>query len=96
MSYLDAANLANDLDFRKKVIVAIVTASTNIIGETPSDNPQKDSARKALGIQVINNPNAFVDRFALAVVANPAISEISSDSDIQFTVNSIWDDVAGV
>lgn len=42
------------------------------------------------------DPEPTIQRIALAVSSNPAIDAPSSDSDIQFTVNSMWDPLAGI
>jgi hypothetical protein len=104
MAYLDSANLAQNPDFRGKVRVASVNAAVNIGGEPPSDppNPNKDEARKKLAFLVINNSEAYVDRFSFAVITNAVIAgqattpELILDDTIQFVVNSVWDDIAGV
>jgi hypothetical protein len=46
-------------------------------------------------VNVLADPTGWAPRFALAVVTNPVITVASSDSDIQFTVNSVWDAIAG-
>lgn len=97
MAFTDQATLADDPAFRAKVRVATVTAAKDILGEAKGGfSDTKFGKRQSLADQVITNSGSFVDRFAWAVAASPAISAGSSDSDIQFTVNSVWDDLAGV
>ena len=55
-----------------------------------------DNKRAWLAATVLRDPIAWIDKFTLAVASNAAIVTGSTDGDIQFTVNSIWDDMAGV
>lgn len=96
MAFLDQWSLANNEDFRKRIEVAIITAAVDINGETPSGNANIDGKRKALALSIINSPSSYVERFAKSVVTNVAISVSSNDGDIQFTVNSVWNDIAGI
>jgi len=96
MAFLDAYALSNDPDFRKRITIAIAKSATNVVGEASSGNPIKDRKRKDLGVGILNSPSAYVERFAIAVATNPVINTDSTDGDIEFTVNSVFDDIAGV
>jgi hypothetical protein len=96
VAYTDQATLAKDATFRGRVQVAIVTAASQIVGESATGDNEVEDKRQYLGIQVLNDSTSFVDRFTWAVVANPAITQASSDNDIQFSVNAAFSDMAGV
>lgn len=97
MSFTDQATLAADTSFQLKVRVAVVTAAKDVMGEDKgSMSDTVFGKRQQFAFQVINSSLGYLDRFVWAVVANPVITNASSDSDIQFTVNSLWDDLAGV
>lgn len=99
MAFTDQAALAVDTTFRSKVRVAVMTAAVQIMGESHSGlEDQHFNKRQSLAYQVILSAgaNPYLDMFAWAVVTNTAITSSSTDSDIQFTVNSVWDDVSGV
>lgn len=97
MAYLDKAALASDANFQLKVKVAIATAAIDVGGETQGQMSATVYAkRQALAIDVLRESARWVERWAWAIVSNVAIDDASSDSDIQFTVNSMWNDLAGV
>jgi hypothetical protein len=67
--------------------------------------------RHQLATNVINTPKSFAKIFALQAAAQPGLNSVITiesngsltytgagtlDNDIDFTVNSLWDDVAGV
>jgi hypothetical protein len=97
VSYATQAALATDEAFRLRVRVSIVTAAKDVMGE--AKGVMTDTVfnkRQELAHQVINNSAGYLDRFSWAVISNAAITGASTDSDIQFTVNSLWGDLAGV
>jgi hypothetical protein len=97
VSYTEQAALAADTSFRDKVRVAIVTSAVDVMGVAKgSMSDTVFGKRQSFAYQVISNSNGYVDRFAWSVVANVAITGASTDSDIQFTVNSLWNDLSGV
>ena len=49
-----------------------------------------------LAFQVLSSSQGFLNAFAMAVAANPAITAASSDGDLEFTVITVWNDLAGV
>ncbi|WP_433234016.1 hypothetical protein [Actinomadura nitritigenes] len=98
MTFVQQAALAADDTFRSRVRVALAVAASQIMGEDPA--PYSDDQyglRQSLALQVLHSAagGTLLEAFVWAVVANPAISDVSTDSDIQFTVNSAWDDMAG-
>jgi hypothetical protein len=97
VSYTEQAALATDVSFQNRVRVAMITAAVDVMGE--SKGVMTDSVynkRQSFAYQVLSNSGGFLDRFAWAVVANVAITGASVDGDIQFTVNSLWNDLSGV
>lgn len=96
MSLLDQAQLAQHEGFRDRVLICAVQAAVNVAAEAPSGDTRKDNLRATLATNVMNDPLGHVDRFAWATAQNAAISYASTDSDMQWTVNSLWDGMAGV
>jgi hypothetical protein len=96
MSLLDQSQLARFDGFRDRVLVAAVQAAADVASEASSGDSRKDNLRATLATNVLNDPEGHLDRFAWATARNVAITFQSSDSDIQYTVNSMWDGMAGV
>ena len=99
MAYTDQATLAKDSTFRDRVRVATVVAAVAIGGESQGGmDSTVYQKRQQLASQVLlaAGGGSWLDVFAWATTQNAAISGSSLDSDIQFTVNSIWNDIAGV
>jgi hypothetical protein len=96
MSLQDQAALATFPTFRDRVLIAAVQAARDVQAEEPSGDQRKDDLRSSLATNVLGDPEGYADRFAWATAANVAITFASTDSDIQFTVNSLWDAIAGV
>lgn len=96
MSFLDSAQLAQFKGFQDRVQVAAVKAAVAVAAEAPSGDQRTDSLRATLATNVLNDPDGYAARFAWAVVQNAAITFDSNDGDIEFTVNSVWDHMAGV
>lgn len=97
MAFIDQLTLAQDLTFRGRVKMAMLTAALQIANESSSDglSQQYHQLRQQLAFQVIANPDT-AERFSYTIVTNAAITGDSSDGDIQFTVNSDWDALAGI
>ncbi len=85
--------LAQDQTFVQRVTVAMMQAAIAIANESAAAPNHALRARHAA--RVLNEPEHFAPGFALGVVSNAAITAESTDSDIQFTVNSNWDAFAG-
>lgn len=98
MAFLDDYAVASDEDFQKRVNIAVVKAAANVAGEAQGGmGDDKFRKRAALAYQTLNTPpSQYVFRWALAVVREGLINLASTDGDIEFTVNSLWDDFAGV
>jgi hypothetical protein len=96
MALLDQANLAADTTFIARVQMAIVTAALQIVGEDPGSDVDVSYRRQSLGINVLGDPAGHAARFAWAVASNPVITADATDSDIAYTITTIWSDLAGV
>ena len=94
-------------DFRKKIQSGIVLAATQISGETPTNLTDAQAAkRQSLANNVLTNSQEYAKRFSLACAAQQGLNDsydadlnyigTNEDSDINFTINSVWDDMAGV
>lgn len=96
VAYVDQYALAVDAVFRQKVQVAVTIAARDVQGEPIGSRTATHQAkRQQLARSIILSPTQYTERFAWMVAANPSVNP-AVDSDIQFTVNSVFDDVAGV
>ena len=99
MAFTDQATLADDTTFRSKVRVALATAAVQVMGEAKASYSDVEyGKRQALAYEVLRAAASgiYLEMFVWAVVQNAAITGASTDQDIQFTVNSVWDDLSGV
>ena len=112
MAFLDDHALGTNANFIKIVKMAILKTSSSIIGENPTTTPEiVTTKRHSLGMAVINSTEAQAKAWALHIAAQGTISVTidnqtaeltytgggtSLDSDIEFTVSSLWNDRAGV
>lgn len=94
MALADQNDLAIYPPFVRKVTAAMVSAAVNV-GAEAYDGTQYKLTRRALVTKVLEDSPLWGSRFAYAVASNPVIAVDSSDNDIQFTVNSMWDAMAG-
>lgn len=108
-NFVDATVTPNATDFRRRVQQAMVKSASLIAGEAQQSLTLQQWQKRAvlatniLGTHVGSDPSqakagseVWLDTFANAVANNPTITESSTDGDIEFTVNSVWDDIAGV
>jgi hypothetical protein len=95
MALLDQFATANDSEFQKKVKGAVLKAAVDVLGETkPNPANVKWSKRQNLAASLMSSIN--VVHWSHLVTTNAAITLQSTDNDIQFTVNTLFDDVSGV
>jgi hypothetical protein len=104
----DQINLAGEGWFRRRVRMASLTAAVAVQGEsTENMSPAKYQKRQDLAHRVITTagvgtPDDDLLRMFTWVCANATnadtyvATETVPDGDIQFTMNSVWDDCAGV
>lgn len=86
--------LARRTSFVERIQAAVAKAAVAVAAETP-DLSERSRLRRALSVKVLENSEEYASRFALAVATNPVITQASTDSDVEFTVNSMWDAIAG-
>jgi hypothetical protein len=99
VAYTDQATLAKDATFRDKVRVAVMTAAIAIAGEVIGghDTTQYGKRQQLAALVLLTGGGGnWLEVFSWAITQNAAITSSSTDSDIQFTCNSVWDDIAGV
>lgn len=99
MAFADQAALADDDAFRARVRVALMTAAVDVSGESVGGmSATKYAKRQILAYEVLKSAagGPHLEAFTWGVAANPAVTSGSNDGDIQFTVNSLIDDMAGV
>lgn len=106
MGYLETGKATQSADFQLRVQTACFTAAQQILAEA-EDTPNHTS-RVQLARQVLVDPSVRVRQFMWLCASNPTISASvkvdadpakvvvqAADTDIQYVVNSNWDDVAG-
>ena len=98
MAYIDQATLAADATFSSRVKVAMMTAAVQIAAEAKGGNSETlfDKRQQMAKLVLQSGGTATLQWFIWAVVTNAAVTGSSLDSDIQFTVNSMWNAIAGV
>jgi hypothetical protein len=102
-TFIEQVNNTQDGDLRRRIRMATVIAAVNVQGEAPAaHSPAFLQKRADLAKRVLDSAGAgtatdqVAAAFVWAVCANVAINAQSLDSDIQFAVNAVWSDVAGV
>ena|SRR3990167_10258012 len=96
MALTDLYTLAIDATFKQKVRMAMMSAALAIIGEDSTTGKTLEK-RQALGVSVLADGGATkLDAFSYAAAGYGTLTGTSTDSDIQFVVNSIWNDLAGI
>ncbi|WP_146060467.1 hypothetical protein [Amycolatopsis sp. CA-128772] len=91
---MDIHDLAQNPAFVRRVTASAVFAAVQVGGEE-YDGSQYRIMRRALARNVVTDPETWGAVFAWGAAANPVIEIESVDGDIQYTVNSLWDAVAG-
>jgi hypothetical protein len=82
--------------FVRKVQAAMVTAAKDVAAELePASPTPRSTLRRSLSVNVFTDLDGYTRRFAIAVATNPVLTYDSPDDAIQFTVNSVWDAIAG-
>lgn len=93
MSFSTQYTLATDPTFIARVTIAMTKAAVAVASE--ASTTANHGARATFAKNALHDPLGYAPKYALAVVSNGAISAESSDSDIEFTVNSMWDAFSG-
>lgn len=96
-SIVDIAVASSDPEtrsvLRDQVQVSMVRAAVNVMSEEHADHVNW-IARRGLAAQIVTAPSQWLDQFILAVVSGGIIDGQSSDADVEFTVNSLFDPFA--
>lgn len=98
MSFDTQVTLAKDSSFRMKVKLAAFKAAVAVAAEKLTAS--KDtlfSKRNGLAFKILRSwDQTLEDGWAFAVATNATVTAASSDNDIEFTVNSMYNAMAGV
>jgi hypothetical protein len=87
-------DLASWPPFVRRVQAAMVRAA-KAVGTEASEATPRSQLRRALSVNVFRDTDDYTRQFASAVADNPVIVHDSPDDAIEFTVNSVWDTIAG-
>jgi uncharacterized protein (DUF736 family) len=99
MDFIGQIALAEDGEFQGRVRQAVVTAAVEIMADQPDNTPQAiatHAKRAALANRVLLDPVSLQRAWAYMAASNVSISDESTDSDLQWTVNAMWNAMAGV
>lgn len=99
MPALDKYQTCTNVDFRARVKILLIGSAIDIIGENPVGKSELFiKKRHELAVQILNNPDSYIDRFCFAIVSynSSTLTVNSPDSDIQWTINSLFSDIAGI
>ena len=88
------SQLATTRSFIERVQAAMVKAAV-AVGAEAEDGTPRGQLRRSLSVRVLEKNEEWAPRFAWGVASNAVINHDSSASDIEFTVNSLWDAFAG-
>ena len=96
MSAQDNFNLAENPTFKLRVNSLMKKSALAIIGETNLP-PIAISKRHKLAESILSDRKRVIEyNFCHALTSQGTLAEASTDSDIEFTINSIFSDMAGV
>src|SRR4051794_14834278 len=95
MTLEDAYTLGSDPTWRMRCQTAGLQTAANVISEDPATDGHPQ--RTAYANRVMLNPLGESQAMAFGVAAQPGITgPEATDSDILFTVSSLWDAWSGV
>jgi len=92
---LDNYNLSKNETFIKKTETLMLKAANSIVGETGLSAIVLQK-RANLAAKVYYDISAYKRIFASLIAAQGTLTLASSDNDIEFTINAVWNDLAGV
>lgn len=102
-TFSDLGTIAKDANFQTRVGYAMSVSAVNVYAE--SSNTAGHPVRSVFAVKVING-QFNVYSCCIAILTNPTIAGEAvlattpafaiPDGDIQFAVNSLWNDFAGV
>lgn len=106
-NFVDGKITPDAEDFRRKVQIAMVRIAKQVAGKSQKTLTGKQWIKQAalaasiLGVLFINGQEktgseVWLSPFANGVADTPDISKTSTDAQIEYTINLIFDDLAGV
>ena len=93
MAFLDQYKLAIDPEFVARVEIALAKSAAAVNSEATTTPGHV--IRVKYSKRVLDAPASAAASAAVAVAASPAINDASTDADIEFTINSLWNSLAG-
>lgn len=94
MDFSEQAELASQYVFTRRVRQAMIKSAVAVMAEDAET--ANHTARATFAQTALHEPERTAAIMALGVVTNAVITSESTDSDIEFTVNSMWNAYAGV
>lgn len=86
MSFVERYQLTRNEDLRIKTKMAVIKAANAVLGA-----PEREPEFKFCYLIIREPENVYwLDQIMFSVVANPEITDQSTDQDIEFTVNSVF------
>ncbi|WP_343702685.1 hypothetical protein [Chitinophaga sp.] len=86
MSFVERHLLVRNEDLRVKTKMAVIKAANAVLSA-----PEREQEHKFCYLVISEPENTYwLDQIMYSTVSNPAITEASTDSDIEFTVNSVF------
>lgn len=106
-NFVDGIETPDAEDFRRRVQLAMVRVAKAVAGEIQGTFRGKHWLKRGvlaaniLNTQIVDGQalvgsEIWLDPFANAVADNVSIVATSTDADIEFTIASVFDDLAGV
>jgi hypothetical protein len=88
MTAAEQYDLSHDTLFMRRVQMIAQKTAIAVAAEDPAT--ASHAQRVAFGNKVLMNPSGYAELIAQGVTTNSAINASSTDSDIEFTINSQW------
>lgn len=88
MTALEQYELSRTATFVQRVQQLAIKSAIAVAAEDPAT--ASHAARMAWGNKILLDPGTYGSILAGGVASNGAITAASSDSDIEFTINSQW------
>lgn len=97
MALVDQDNLSHDSVFRQRIRMCLCLSAAAVQAE-PAQTANHVN-RSNFARSVLNSPDAYVGAMSAAVACDPnnaGISARSTDSDLEFTTNALFNALAGI
>jgi hypothetical protein len=95
VTFEEAYSLGSDPTWRARCQTAALKSATSVMSE--DDTTPGHAERTTYANKVLLNPSLQSQAIAFGVAAQPGITgPEASDSDIEFTINAMWDAWSGV